>query len=386
MRGWPHRRMRWAILATCGALLIAGGLAYRHYWLSRPMGEGPAGPSVPREAFHRPWTSRPVLLLGVGDSITAGLGASRRDLSYFQRLVLNPPDEFPDMRGLCLSTVIPNLEAHNKALSGTNSLQHEQMLEQLEIQDPDVLGLVVMTTGGNDLIHWYGRSTPREGAMYGATYAQAKPWIRNFERRLDRMVDMLETRFPGGCMIFLGDIYDPSDGVGDAPSAFLPAWPDALRIHGAYNDVLHRCAASRPSVHIVPIHRAFLGHGIHCSQFWREHHRPEDPHYWYWYNLEDPNDRGYDAIRRLYLIEMAKALADEPLVSPESASKPQGMPLPIVATRFMSAWGFVGDGWLGQQRAIDVLLKETSPRHAPAERRENAKDANHARGASEIQL
>jgi hypothetical protein len=49
--------------------------------------------------------------------------------------------------------------------------------------------------------------------------------------------------------------------------------------------------------------------GIHCTQFWREHYRRDDPHYWYADNLEDPNIRGYDAIRRVFLLEMAKAFA-----------------------------------------------------------------------------
>jgi len=34
----------------------------------------------------------------------------------------------------------------------------------------------------------------------------------------------------------------------------------------------------------------------------------DDPYYWYGSNLEDPNDRGYDAIRRLFLIEVEKVL------------------------------------------------------------------------------
>jgi len=34
-----------------------------------------------------------------------------------------------------------------------------------------------------------------------------------------------------------------------------------------------------------------------------------DPHCWYYTNLEDPNGRGYDALRRLFLIEMATALS-----------------------------------------------------------------------------
>ena len=31
----------------------------------------------------------------------------------------------------------------------------------------------------------------------------------------------------------------------------------------------------------------------------------DDPHYWFFDNVEKPNDRGYDAIRRIFLIELA---------------------------------------------------------------------------------
>lgn len=143
--------------------------------------------------------------------------------------------------------------------------------------------------------------------MYGATWEQVRPWIVNFERRLDTIVAGIQQKFPGGCLIFIADIYDPSDGYGDPESAWLPAWPDALRIHGAYNDAIRRVAAGRTGVHIVPMHREFLGHGIHCRKFWRRHYRRNDPHYWYGENLEDPNDRGYDAIRRVFL----QAIADQ---------------------------------------------------------------------------
>ncbi len=36
------------------------------------------------------------------------------------------------------------------------------------------------------------------------------------------------------------------------------------------------------------------------------HFDRHDPHYWFYFNLEDPNERGYDAIRRLFLLEMEK--------------------------------------------------------------------------------
>ena len=69
-------------------------LAYREFWLARPIGEGPAESEVPRSHFDQMWTDRPILLLGVGDSVTAGLGADRPDHSYFSRLARNPPDEW----------------------------------------------------------------------------------------------------------------------------------------------------------------------------------------------------------------------------------------------------------------------------------------------------
>ena len=293
------------------ALLVAtwfGGRAVVRIWLSPPsLGKGPAGPTVPREPFEKTWSQRKVLLLGIGDSVTAGFGIDE-DHSYFGRLVKNPFNEYDDMRGICLSAVLPNLDSRNISVSGSTSLHHVTHLrEKLEIQPDDVFGLVVMTSGGNDIIHDYGRSPPREGAMYGGTLEQAKPWIANFEKRLDLMIDLIEERFPGGCAIFLADIYDPSDGVGNPQSARMEPWEDCLKVHAAYNEIIRRCAAQRESVHLVPMHAEFLGHGIHCGQSWREHYDQTDPHYWYAMNIEDPNHRGYDALRRVFLLEMIKA-------------------------------------------------------------------------------
>ena len=211
------RRCRLFLLVGIGVLLVLAALAYVYFVYARPVGSGPAGRQPPHEAFAKPWTDRKVLLLGLGDSVTAGFGVDP-SYSYFNRMVRNPEDEFEDMRGICLSVVLPNLQAKNLAMSGSTSLMHlETIRNSLETQDADTFGLIVMTTGGNDLIHNYGRTPPREGAMYGATFEQARPWIDSFVKRLDEMIATLEARFPGGCMIFMADIYDPSDGVGDAP-------------------------------------------------------------------------------------------------------------------------------------------------------------------------
>ncbi|MBA2114510.1 SGNH/GDSL hydrolase family protein [Bremerella alba] len=296
---------RLIILCIIGVLVIGWAGFYIQYYMMRLIGTGPAGPAVAEEAFHKNWSDRRVMLLGLGDSITAGLGADSPEHTFFNRLVENPTDEFADMQGKSLSVVLPGLESENLAISGSTSKDHFGVIEdRLPPHEPDVFGLVVMTSGGNDLIHSYGRRPPKECAMYGATLAEAQPWIDSFRIRLNEMLDKITAAFPGGCEIYLADIYDPTDGVGDAPSVYLPHWPDALAIHGKYNEVIRECTEARANVYHVPLHETFLGHGSHATQFWRSTYVADDPHYWFYENIEDPNDRGYDAIRRVFLNEI----------------------------------------------------------------------------------
>jgi hypothetical protein len=185
----------------------------------------------------------------------------------------------------------------------------EKQIPKLPTANSNTLAMVVITSGGNDLIHNYGRTPPREQAMYGAAFDEAKPWIENFSQRMDEMVDQIEKHFSGRCEIFIADIYDPTDGQGDIQRTGLPEWKDAAKILGAYNEVIHGAAKKNPHVHVVNMREGFMGHGIHCTQFWTKTYDLKDPHYWYYVNLEDPNERGYDALRRLFLIEMQKTLS-----------------------------------------------------------------------------
>ena len=297
-----QRTIVW-IVVCC---LVLATPAYYWFYLARPIGQGPAGPSVPREPFQQVWSERNVLLLGWGDSITAGFGVEI-GYGYVEWMFDNPPDEFDNMKGICLRHVLPNTTVLNLSISGSTSLEHRQWIDtKLETQPDNLFGLVVMTTGGNDLIHSYGQRPPKEGAMYGATLEQAQPWIENFRHRLDEMIVEITNKFPGGCVIFLADIYDPTDDVGDAASAMLPPWRDGVKILAEYNAILRRAAERFDNLFSVPLHATFLGHGTHCTQFLRKHYRWEDPTYWFGTNLEDPNIRGFDAIRRIFLIEIAK--------------------------------------------------------------------------------
>ena len=69
------RRKRFLALLLIGLVVIASTAAYIEFHFHLPQGAGPAGPTVALEAFAKPWTERRVLLLGLGDSVTAGFGA-----------------------------------------------------------------------------------------------------------------------------------------------------------------------------------------------------------------------------------------------------------------------------------------------------------------------
>ena len=114
-----------------------------------------------------------MLLVGVGDSVTAGFGA-RKGYAYFDRLTKNPTNEFPELKNVSLSAVFPKLSTTNLSVSGSTSGEVvSRQLSLLPTNDVTMRGVVVMTTGGNDIIHNYGRTAPREEAMYGATWEQA---------------------------------------------------------------------------------------------------------------------------------------------------------------------------------------------------------------------
>lgn len=313
---------RTALLIAAGLIVITLAVAWKFFVYLRPVGSGPAGPPVDRTEFATEWSSQPVVLLGLGDSVTQGLGASPGK-SYFQRLVTNPADEFDDLQGINLRRVLPNLEARNISISGMTSIECvDYQLPKLEPYPEEVFGAVVITVGGNDVIHNYGRTPPREGAMYGVPLDQLGDWPANFNDRLDTIAARVRETFPGGCHIFIADIYDPTDGDSDTQYAGLPAWAEGSSVLNAWNDVIHNFAKRHDDISLVEMRAAFLGHGIHCVQFWHHAYRADDPTYWYWDNLEDPNDRGYDAIRRLFLNKIASVLPKRLAETPDAERPP----------------------------------------------------------------
>ncbi|NUM35259.1 MAG: SGNH/GDSL hydrolase family protein, partial [Candidatus Brocadiae bacterium] len=254
------------------------------------------------------------------DSITTGFGAGGSRLGYFERLVQNAPEDPEDIKGRNLSLVFPDLTVRNYSTNASSSGDHlrSQML-YLEKQKPEVFGIITITTGGIDLIHNYGKEAPRDEACYGASWQDGINYAKKFRERLEKILDGIQEKFPGGCKIFLANIYDPTDSVGDIENVHpllrlvqkLPPWPDGIKILELFNRHIKEAAQARNFVYLVDIHSVMLGHGIHCKDTKNPHYRAEDPTYWYYFNLEDPNQRGYDAIRRAFLLEMIKAFKEK---------------------------------------------------------------------------
>ncbi len=305
--GWSRGR-RLTLLLVIGGLGCVAAWSFRHFHLALAVGHGPAGPAVAAEEFLAPISWRPVYLLGMGDGVTEGAGVSR-DEGYFFRLAEPIQGDSADLRGISLRSLFPRLRSFNRAVEGTSSIEHlEKQVQKFPVQKEEILGIVVLTTGAGDVFREYGREAPRDGAICGATLAQALPWVQAFEARLDQIVTALIARFPGGCHIFLGTILDATDGTGDLERIGLPEWEDGMELFRRYNRAIRRCAERHEQVHLVELHDAFLGHGVHSAKFWHAHYRPEDPHCWFQDDLELPNRRGTDAIRRLFLLEIRRAL------------------------------------------------------------------------------
>lgn len=299
-------------LCVASILLLVIWLVFR---LPAPMGSGPAGPEVDAAAFEHSWSNRNIILMSMGDSVSTGYGAPPGH-GYFGLIRKNANATYPEMAGVELQAVLPNIEVLRRATNSSNSIAHLRTIRNLPVYSEDRFGIVCMTTGGIDLIHAYGKSDPVEGAMYGASVSQANPWISNFRTRLDDMMLTLTSKFPGGCIVMLATIYEPTDTVGDienaGPMFWMPAWPDGKEIHAAFNDALRDCAQRHPHVYLVDMYEVMLGHGIHCRDRDNPHYDADDPSYWFYINLEDPNRRGYDAIRRVFLNAITVALREQP--------------------------------------------------------------------------
>lgn len=156
-------------------------------------------------------------VVGLGDSLTEGVGDELKAGGYFTRLTT----AIEDWKG------VKEVEANNLAKRGRRSDQLIKQLEDPEIQniikDADVISI---TIGGNDLMKIVKRDLLdlKEAAFYKE--------LENYELRLDEVFGMIRG-LNSYAIIIIGGLYNPLSIVIDEAEEFksiIDDWNEAIEV------------------------------------------------------------------------------------------------------------------------------------------------------------
>ena len=220
----------------------------------------------------------PPVYVALGDSISTGYGLPDVTTSFVNLLYQNNNTVYPSEAGQDLSTKYPGIQINNLAVTGATSF------DVVSGQMPSVPTgagsprFVTVIIGGNELIDSCGVS-PCDGAVFGCTVSQGTTFSYNFKARLKgQIVQALQNTalYPRLQKIVIGNIYDPTDGVGLAAYG----WTDGELVLTQYNQRISE-VASETGVSLVDIYTPFLGHGTQYNNTGNPYYDASDPTYWY---------------------------------------------------------------------------------------------------------
>ena len=230
-----------------------------------------------------------------GDSITWGYGISNSENRYTSLLIENNDDRWPDFEGDTLTDRYGPLEVLDYSVNGavTREVRYNQ-IPYMESTLPDVIEghtLVFMTIGGNDLAATlYGQSDLDEVAgevddnLRGIAESFADP-----------------ARYPDGATLFLSNVYEPTDGEGQADACFLGLNVSALEPVLDEINTNSLALAHEFGFAWIDLRGHFRGHGFNHDNPSIEAYDEEDPSLWLQDDCIHPNARGHHELRRLFL-------------------------------------------------------------------------------------
>ncbi|MEM9191631.1 MAG: SGNH/GDSL hydrolase family protein [Myxococcota bacterium] len=238
-------------------------------------------------------------LVVFGDSISAGVGASQ-GLEYSLLLAANEDGVYPDDAAADLESLTgAAVERVDIAVSGARTANLAGQLQRLqnELTFPAAGHTVVVgTIGGNDVAGLVAGGDPA-GAPLDDALANIRGFVGFFQD---------PANFPDGTSIYLANVYDPSDGVGQHPSCFfglpLSRLTDALPVWSMRYVEL----GTELGFSVVDILGFFRGHGYYFDDMMNEFYDMDDPTFW-WAGGGDclhPNDRGHHEMRRVFFEAM----------------------------------------------------------------------------------
>ena len=193
----------------------------------------------------------------------------------------NDDEHWPDEIGNDLLSRFPGLEYQNLAHDGATI--GDVFGEQLPLIDaPDVPSIVTLTIGTYDLFSSYA-NRPKRGLR--------QQIVHDIAEAFDFLVDAIHRTLPTSVLV-LTTIYDPSDRSGRIPGLFDDDQQFPLDGLDALNTHIRQIGSGTPRTAVGEVYGEFLSHGTSAP----------DAERWYWRrSLTEPNARGANEIRRIWL-------------------------------------------------------------------------------------
>jgi lysophospholipase L1-like esterase len=227
--------------------------------------------------------------VALGDSMLIDYYAGGPGWGAASLLYKNLDDAYPDWRGKDLATLYPGIGFYNLTSDGaTTDTVFNWQLPKVPTGENQAT-IIIITVGGNDLLHHYG--VPEE---------KGEKLSYEMKVKLIKIISYLQdpVRFPKPPRIYIGNIYDPSDGIGNLEKEGYSRWPNGLKVLDHWNKRIEEVAQEK-GLTLVDIHRHFLGHGVNYNDPSGKYYHPEDNTPWLWLVIE-PNSRGAHEIRKLF--------------------------------------------------------------------------------------
>ncbi|WP_301108385.1 SGNH/GDSL hydrolase family protein [Sporosarcina sp.] len=213
-----------------------------------------------------------VNVLGLGDSLTQGVGDERKDGGYFGRLTT----EMEQWKG------IMEVDAVNLAKRGRRSDQFLDQLEDAEVQEAIVQAdYIVFTIGGNDLMKVV------KGNFMKMKLSDFYKELGKFENRMEELFHLIRLLNPNAPIIVAG-MYNPFSVVTDEVQEFEEIVDD-------WNVSLEEQVRKDGAACFVPVKDLFNSNKnmVYHTDFFH------------------PNSKGYDLMADRFVEEMKKCSAIE---------------------------------------------------------------------------
>jgi lysophospholipase L1-like esterase len=228
--------------------------------------------------------------VALGDSMIIDYYAGGPGWGTASLLYKNLDNVYPDWKGKDLATLYPGIRHHDLTSDGatTDTVLNWQLPKVLTGENQPTI--IIMTVGGNDLLHHYG---VQEEKGLKLSY--------EMQKNLRKIITILQdpAKFPKPARIYVGNIYDPSDGIGEGlEKEGYSHWPDGLKVLDHWNKRIQEVAQEK-GLTLVDVHKHFLGHGVNHDDPKGKYYNPEDNSTWLKLVIE-PNSHGAHEIRKLF--------------------------------------------------------------------------------------